>query len=209
MQVARKCANSPIHAKLRSSKLPSTFQTPVEGSDKIPNYLIGDPAYPLLPFCMKEYEACTSKEQVICNNMLRSARNQIKCGFGRFKVRWSIVTAKMDLKLEALSTIIYACFVLHNYCEKHNVNIDEDLVIPYLPLYKATFYSLKTCPKNRPRLIHGSKTEIKKTSGQISIIIVLYGNIVSRTTNYDGNEHPLLRGESYGVFSLINLSSSS
>ena len=109
MQVTRKCANSSIRAKLRSSKLPSTFQTPVEGSDKIPNYLTGDPAYPLLPFCMKEYEASTSKEQVIFNNMLRSARNQIKRGFRRFKVRWSIVTAKMDLKLEALSTIIYAC----------------------------------------------------------------------------------------------------
>ena len=37
--------------------------------------------------------------------------------------------------------------------------------IPYLPVYKSTFYSLKICPKNRPRLIHGSKNEIKKSSG--------------------------------------------
>ena len=37
--------------------------------------------------------------------------------------------------------------------------------IPYLPVYKLTFYSLKICPKNRPRLMHGSKTEIKKSSG--------------------------------------------
>ena len=70
------------------------------------------------------------------------------------------------------------------------------LQIPYLPVYKSTFYSLKICPKNRPRLIHGSKTEIKKSSGQISIIIVSYGN-----------KHPLLHDTSYGVFSLINLSS--
>ena len=48
--------------------------------------------------------------------------------------------------------------------------------IPYLPVYKSTFYSLKICPKNRPRLIHGSRTEIEKSSGQISIIIVSYGN---------------------------------
>ena len=68
--------------------------------------------------------------------------------------------------------------------------------VPYLPVYKSTFYNLKICPKNRPRLIHGSKTEKKKTSGQISIIIVSYGN-----------KHPLLHGTSYGVFSLINLSS--
>ena len=68
--------------------------------------------------------------------------------------------------------------------------------LPYLPVYKSTFYSLKICQKNRPRLIHGSKTEIKKSSGRISIIIVSYGN-----------KHPLLHGTSYDVFSLINLSS--
>ncbi|KAK2564213.1 putative nuclease HARBI1 [Acropora cervicornis] len=52
---AKVFGNSSIHAKLRSSKLPSAFQTRFEGSDKILNYLIGDPAYPLLSFCMKEY----------------------------------------------------------------------------------------------------------------------------------------------------------
>ena len=49
-------------------------------------------------------------------------------------------------------------------------------IVPYLPVYKSTFYSLKIGPKNRPWLIHGSKTEIKKGSGQISIIIVSYAN---------------------------------
>ena len=34
--------------------------------------------------------------------------------------------------------------------------------ILYLPVYKSTFYSLKISPKNHPRLIHGSSTEIKK-----------------------------------------------
>ena len=136
-------ANSSIHAKLRSIKLPSSFQTPVEGDVKIPNYLIGDPAYPLLPFCMKEYDACTSNEQVIFNNMLRSARNQFECAFGRLKARWSIPTTKMDFKLEGLPTIIYACFVLHNYCEQHNVNIDEDLVMTQIELMKDNEVQLR------------------------------------------------------------------
>ena len=70
--------------------------------------------------------------------------------------------------------------------------------VPYLPVYKSTFYNLKISPKNRPRLIHGSKTEIKKSSGQLSIIIVSYGN-----------KHPLLHSATYDVFSLINFSSSS
>ena len=48
--------------------------------------------------------------------------------------------------------------------------------LPYLPVYKSTFESLKIGPKYRPRLIHGSKTEIKRYSGQISITIVAYVN---------------------------------
>lgn len=125
---AKVFANSSINAKLRNNKLPTAFQTPVPGGVKIPNYLIGDPAYPLLPFCMKEYETCASNEQVIFNNMLRSARNPIECAFGRLKARWAILNTKMDIKLDLVPTIIYACFVLHNYCEKNNMYIDEDLV---------------------------------------------------------------------------------
>ena len=34
----------------------------------------------------------------------------------------------MDLKLEKIPTVIYACFILHNFCEQHNICIDEELV---------------------------------------------------------------------------------
>ena len=90
-------ANSAINKMLRNEEMPSTFQTVIAGHGKIPNYLIGDPAYPLTPFCMKEFDTCSENEEVIFNNLLRSARNQIECAFGRLKARWSI---KMDLKLE-------------------------------------------------------------------------------------------------------------
>jgi hypothetical protein len=57
---AKVFANSSINCKLRRNILPSTFQCPVEGGEKIKNYLIGDPAYPLVPFCIKEYDTCSN-----------------------------------------------------------------------------------------------------------------------------------------------------
>ena len=55
------------------------------------------------------------------------------------------------------------------FCGSHLV-----VCIPYLSKYKLTFYSLKISPKNHPRLKHGSKTEIKKSSGQIFHVTIAY-----------------------------------
>ena len=46
---AKVFANSSICKRLRSSDLPTILQTISNSEVKIPNYLIGDPAYPLLP----------------------------------------------------------------------------------------------------------------------------------------------------------------
>ena len=62
---AKVFANSSICKRLRSSDLPTIFQTISNSEVKIPNYLIGDPAYPLLPYCMGEYSTCKSNEKVV------------------------------------------------------------------------------------------------------------------------------------------------
>ena len=46
--------------------------------------------------------------------------------------------------------------------------------VRYLPVYKSTFFSLKNSPKKSPRLIHGSKTDVKKCSGQIFRVTMAY-----------------------------------
>ncbi|CAB4008825.1 Hypothetical predicted protein [Paramuricea clavata] len=114
--------------KLQSGELPQTFNNLLPGHNKIPNYVIGDPAYPLTPHCMKEFQSCKTDAEVTFNNMLRSARNPIECVFGRLKAWWSILTRKMDLKLETIPKVVLSCFVLHNFCELHNDTIDEKLV---------------------------------------------------------------------------------
>ena len=116
---AKVFANSSICKNLNNGKLPITYLTVLPGHDAVPNYLIGDPAYPLTQFCLKEYQSCSNNGQVIFNNMLRSARNQVECAFGRLKARWRFLTRKVDLKFDSIPTVIYSCFVLHNYCERN------------------------------------------------------------------------------------------
>ena len=68
-------ASSSISMKMRNGGLPQTFHTLVPEPEKIPNYLTGDPAYPLTPYCMKEYDHCSNNEQVVFNNILRTLSN--------------------------------------------------------------------------------------------------------------------------------------
>ena len=114
--------NSSISMRIRNAALHEIFRTLVSGLEKIPNYLIGDPAYHLTSYFLKEYGHCSNNEQVVFNNILRSARNPIKCAFGRLIARWGILTRKMGLKFETILFVIYACFVLHKICKDNNNN---------------------------------------------------------------------------------------
>ena len=105
---AKMFANSSINYKMKTGQLPKTFITLLPGYEAIPNSFIGDPAYPLTPFCMKEYKSCVTNEEIVFNNMLRSARNQVECAFGRLKVRWGFLTRKVYLKLEMVPTVALA-----------------------------------------------------------------------------------------------------
>ena len=40
----------------------------------------------------------------------------------------SILSRKLDLKLENIPIVVLACFILHNFCELHNDNIDVEAV---------------------------------------------------------------------------------
>ena len=77
---------------------------------------------------MKEFETCNNNEEVIFNNLLHAARNPIECAFGRLNARWSILAQTMDLKLESIPVVVYACFILHNFCQKNNSFLYETLV---------------------------------------------------------------------------------
>ena len=119
---------SSINKKLKEQAQPYLCRTLLRGKDKVGLILLGDPAYPLLPHVVKEYATCTTDAEVLFNQLLRDARNAIECAYGRLKERWQVLKGPINFKLQDVPLLILSCFVLHNWCEHHNIGIDDAAV---------------------------------------------------------------------------------
>ena len=118
---ARVFANSAVQKRYCDGSFKLYYKQLLPGDEFVPQVLLADPGYPLLPHVMREFATCHNNEEVIFNTMLRSVRNQIECAFGRLKARWRILLRPMDLKHEDIPDVVFTCFLLHNFCESRNI----------------------------------------------------------------------------------------
>ncbi|XP_028414901.1 putative nuclease HARBI1 [Dendronephthya gigantea] len=118
--------NSSVCKMLKDGTIPTCPKVIVQNLPPVPICILGDPAYPLNTYLMKEYEAggITEAEQFY-GFRLSSARMVIECANGRLKARWGCLKGVLDVDLELLPYLIYACFILHNYCEVHHDGVDQ------------------------------------------------------------------------------------
>ena len=124
---ARVFVNSSLYKKGQDGALFPDWKRTISGKE-IPLLMLGDPAYPLLPWLMKAFpdNGSLSCEQKTFNYRLSRARVVVEHAYGRLKGRWRCLLKRNDVQVDDLPKLVAACCVLHNVCETRGDSFDED-----------------------------------------------------------------------------------
>ncbi|CAM4672765.1 unnamed protein product [Caretta caretta] len=87
------------------------------GDVEMPIVILGDPAYPLMPWLMKPYTGTLDRSKELFNYRLSNRRMVVECAFGCLKGCWRSLLTRSDLSKTSIPIVIAACCVLHNLCE--------------------------------------------------------------------------------------------
>ena len=118
---ARVFSNSSLYAKGQQGTLVPNWTKCLNGVD-VPLCILGDPAYPSLPWLIKAYPQHDnmSREQKYFNYRQSRARMVVENAFGRLKGRWRCLLKRNDCRASNVLLMTTACVILHNLCEAFN-----------------------------------------------------------------------------------------
>ena len=127
---ARVFVNSSFYKKACSGTLFPNWSRQISGV-RVPPLILGDPAYPLLPWLMKPYLESTNSTDKERNFNYRQSRARmvVKNAFGRLKGRWRCLLKRIDSNLSNVPNMVSSCVVLHNICEQYGDNCSQDWVV--------------------------------------------------------------------------------
>ncbi|XP_053898255.1 uncharacterized protein LOC128844495 [Malaclemys terrapin pileata] len=87
------------------------------GDVEMPIVILGDPAYPLMPWLMKPYTGSLDTSQELFNYRLSKCRMVVECAYSHLKGRWCSLLTRSDLSQTNIPIVIAAYCVLHSLCE--------------------------------------------------------------------------------------------
>lgn len=89
----------------------------------LPYVVVGDDAFPMQTNMMKPYPYHTNiKEKQIFNPRLSRARHVVERSFGILANRFRVFMSPINLKVQTVEAITYACCVLHNFLLENDEN---------------------------------------------------------------------------------------
>ena len=124
---ARVLANSALYLKCNSKEWLQGDSLHVNNTN-LSIFLIGDSAYPLLPWLMKPFSISPnlSLQQKTFNYRICRGRVVVELAFGRMKARWRRLLKRNDMLVTNVPNVIAACCTLHNICDiRGDVFIEE------------------------------------------------------------------------------------
>ena len=103
---ARMFANSKLNHSLKTGQIPSCPRDILEGEDPIPIFILGDLAYPLMPYLMEYAGGGSNCQEQYFGYRLRSAHNVIESSFGRLKDRFACLKRTSFMLVLSCTTFV-------------------------------------------------------------------------------------------------------